>query len=149
MDYVSRQFVNLTKKFRKELRLLVLKLNDTLKNLSEAIRENAQASNVQQSPPPEVTTVVTLPASIEVHQKAADARHEKDFRLFSVLVAELTLGAIVVYSVLVERQYREMIKATGAAQQANVLAREALTTVQRAYLNFPPNPEMSVFNFPT
>ena len=67
MDYVARQFINLTKKFRKELRPLLSRLNATLEKQTEAIHESAQAAKRENSPPPDVSVHVHehFPESIE------------------------------------------------------------------------------------
>src|SRR6266852_7807273 len=118
MDYVARQFINLTKKFRKELRLLIQKLNSALDEQTEAIRENTEASKREQSPPPEVTVHSHFPESIEVHQNTADTHDERNYKRVSFFVTALTLAAIVIYADLVYWQYREMTNTTSAARQA-------------------------------
>jgi hypothetical protein len=123
MDYVTRQFINLTKKFRKELRSLISKLNSALDKQTEAIRESTQASQREESPPPEIITTVNLPGSIEVHQGAEDTKDEKSYRRRTLFVSWATFLAIAVYAFLVYLQYREMIAATGASQHAVVEAR--------------------------
>ena len=133
MDYVTRQFIHLTKKFRKELRLATSKLSVALEKQAKAISESAQASKREQSPPPEVIVQNHFPESINVHQDAQAARYEKNYRLVTVFIAALTLGAIVVYSVLVFRQYEQMIVATRAAQDAANSARDGLTETRKQF----------------
>jgi hypothetical protein len=122
MDYVTRQFINLTKKFRKDLRKYVSGLDRALDKHTEAIRESYQASENKQSPSPEVTILNHYPESIQVRHNAKDTRDERAYRLVTVFVTATTLGAIVVYAALVYWQWKEMIKATGVAQQAVVEA---------------------------
>jgi hypothetical protein len=128
MDYVTRQFINLAKKFRKELRLYVSRLDSALQKNADAIRSTQEASNQKQSPPPEVTVFNNFPSSIEIHQKAKDARYERNYRRFTFGITVLTLGAIVVYSVLVYRQYLEMIKTTAKTGEAADAAKRAADT---------------------
>jgi hypothetical protein len=123
MDYVTRQFINLTKKFRKDLRNYVSDLNSALHKQTEEIRKTYQAGETKKSPPPEVTVLNHLPESIEIHHNAKDTSDERNYRRASFFVTALTLGAIVVYADLVNLQYREMISATKAAQQALTEAR--------------------------
>ncbi len=122
MDYVTRQFINLTKKFRKELRKMLTALRDALNKQTEAIRQS-NAGKEEQSPRPEIVARVNLPESIEVHQNADDAGRERRYKNRTLMVNSFTLAAVVVYALLVYLQYREMINATGAAQQAVVEAR--------------------------
>jgi len=123
MDYVTRQFINLTKKFRKELRPLLSKLSRTLDEQTKAIRESTKAAKTQQSTPPEIVSHVHLPESVEIHKNAQDTASDKRYQKKMIWLSSLTLIAIVVYAVLVYLQWREMIAATGAAQQAIVEAR--------------------------
>jgi len=68
MDYVTRQFINLAKHFRKDLRKALSDLNGALHKQTEAIRESYQINNDKQGPPPELTVLNNLPSSIEIHQ---------------------------------------------------------------------------------
>ena len=133
MDYVTRQFINLTKHFRKELRKALTDLNSALHKQTEAIRESAQAANRETSPPPEVTVLTHIPESVEVHQKAEDAGNERNYKRAMFLVTALTLGALVVYADLVYLQYRQMIIATSAAQEAVVEARLNRSQADKAF----------------
>jgi hypothetical protein len=123
MDYVARQFINLTKKLRKELRKALATLSDALNKQTEAIRKSYEHSHNDERPPQEIVAIVNLPPRIEVHQNAADTTTERRYRDRTLLVSILTFLAIVFYAALVYLQYREMINATGAAQQAVVEAR--------------------------
>jgi hypothetical protein len=134
MDYVTRQFINLTKKFRTELRKSIADLRNALNKQTEAIRESNQRADIQQSVPPEIVTAVNLPESIEIHQRETDAREERHYRGRTLLVAWATFIAIAVYAVLVYFQYREMINATGSSQQAVGEARRNRLQAEK-YLN--------------
>ncbi len=116
MDHITRQFINLTKKFRKELRLLISKLNRALDRQTEAVTKSA--SQRQECPPPEVTIFNNLPSTIQVQKDAQDAEDERNYKRFTFLVAALTLGALIVYADLVYDQYAEMIAARAQAQAA-------------------------------
>src|SRR5262245_20712244 len=112
MDYVTRQFINLAKHLRKELRKALLDLNTALHKQTYAIRESYKGADGKQRPPPEVTVLNHFPESIEVHLNATDARDEGNYKRAMFFVTALTLGAIVVYADLVYLQYGEMIRAT-------------------------------------
>jgi hypothetical protein len=134
MDYVTRQFINLTKKFRKDLRKYVSNLDRALHKQTETIRESYQATERKQSSPPEVTVLNHLPESIEVHQNAKDTSDERNYRRAAFFVTALTLGAIVVYADLVNLQYREMIKATNAAETTADAAQKQFEASERPWI---------------
>ncbi len=123
MDYVTRQFINLTKKFRKELHKYSSDLNSALHKLTEEIRESHQAAERKQSITPEITSHIHLPESIEIHKSQADAKTERGYQKATLWISALTLAAIAIYAVLVYLQYQEMIDATGTEQQALVETR--------------------------
>jgi len=118
MDYVTRQFIVLTKKFRKELPKLFSRLNSALNKQTEAIRENTKRQNVSPAPVPNILSVVNLPESIEIHQRADEARQHRGYQNRTLILSLITFLTLAVYAFLVYLQYREMINATGAAQQA-------------------------------
>ncbi len=111
MDSYSRPVINLATK-------LASKLNSALDELTKAIRETAETKNADEAPSPKVVVVNDFPKSIETHQSAEDTKHERRYKRWTLFVASLTLVAIVGYAVLVYLQYKEMIDATSAAQQA-------------------------------
>jgi len=119
MDYATRQFINLTKKFRKEFRLLFSKLNSALDKQTNAISEATKAAQTQQRIHEKVdVTVTNFPEAVETRKSAADRTSDSQQHNRLLLVQWLTFLAIVIYAVLVYLQYREMINATGATQQA-------------------------------
>lgn len=130
MDYVTRQFINLTKKFRKDLRLLLTKHTAALEKQVEAINESTKAAHRENSPAPQVTVVNNMPDSVEVHQNASDTRNEKNYRRAVFFLSALSLGGFVIYADLVLRQYQQMIIATAATQQAANAASRAANTAQ-------------------
>jgi hypothetical protein len=135
MDYVTRQFIFLAKKFRKELRNYVSDLNSALHKQTEAISKSYQAYERKQSPPPEVAVLPRLPESIEVHHNAQDTSDERNYKRFTFFVSTLTLGAIVVYAVLVYWQYREMINSREQMQGAIAAANRSAKAAEDATTN--------------
>ena len=127
-DFVSRQFIVLTKKFRKDLRKYLTVLNSALNKQAEAIRQSHKTSDGKQRSPPEITIHNHYPESIEIAHNPKDTRDERNYKRAMFFVTALTLGAIVVYADLVYWQYRETIKATGAAQQAATAAGKSADT---------------------
>jgi hypothetical protein len=133
MDYVTRQFVVLAKKLRKELREALSDLNSALHKQTEAIRKSNERRDNEERPSPEVVTNVNLPESIEVHQGQADTKAERNYRFRTLLVSWVTFLAIAVYAVLVYLQYQEMINATGVAQQTVTEARRNRLQADKAF----------------
>jgi hypothetical protein len=128
MDHVTRQFINLTKKLRKELRVALSDLKGALHKQTEAIREANQRRDNEQCPSPEIIAAVNLPERIGVHQNAKDTRDERNYKRATFFVTSLTFGAVIVYAVLVFWQYQEMIQNTIAAKIAAIAARDASRT---------------------
>jgi hypothetical protein len=139
MDYVTRQFINLTKKFRKELRLFVSNLTKALEKQTEAIRYRKQSEEPRYAPPP-APTIVNFPESIEVRQETESAQKESLYRLVTILVSGVSVGSLIVYATLVYWQYKQMIVAniTGgkAADAARVAACIADQTLKRRPYEF-------------
>jgi hypothetical protein len=120
---VTRQFLALVRQLKKDLRKYSSDLNSALHKQTEAIRKSNDAKNAEQRKSPEITTLVHAPESIEVHQSADDTSHERSYKNRTVFISALSLTVLTFYASLVYLQWREMIAATGAAQQAVVEAR--------------------------
>jgi hypothetical protein len=120
MDYIARQLIFLSEKLRKALG----ELNVALHEQTEAISRSNKASDAKQSPPPEVTTNVNIPDSIEIHQNAPDTLAEQKYRNRTLFVSSLTLAAIVVYAVLVYFQWQEMNFANNVSTSQFRVARQ-------------------------
>jgi hypothetical protein len=142
MDYVTRQFINLVKHFRKDLRKALSDLTNALHKQTEAIRKAYQVTDDKQGPSPEVAVLNNLPSSIEVHQNEHGTKAEKNYRLAMFGATTLTLGAIVVYAVLVFWQYEQMIQTNVATQltfreiqKQTKLARQQLVGTLSAVVN--------------
>jgi len=132
MDYVTRQFINLTKKIRKELRVYLSKLDRTLDKLAEAIRQSAKNSKVENLPSQNIALHTNFPESVEVHQNAEDASHDRKYKDKSVALARLSLIALVFYATLVYLQLRTMIDATSATEHAVQEARLARQETEKS-----------------
>lgn len=119
MDYVTRQFINLTKKFRKELRTYTTDLNTALQKQAEAIRNSRQVNEEKQSQPPEVSVINNLPSSVEVHQNEKDTYAEKNYRRFTFLLSALTFAAVAIYAVITYQQWKTASRAILDAQESS------------------------------
>jgi hypothetical protein len=148
MDYVTRQFINLVKHFRKDLRQALSDLNSALHKQTEAIRQSHQTENNKQSASPEVPPFANLPKSVEVHQNAKDAADERNYKRATFFVAALTFGALVIYAVLVYWQYREMINTTRATQNSAKAAERAAKVAQHT-LELEQTPIIGIVETPT
>lgn len=107
-------------------------IGKSLRNQTEAINE---ANKTKQSPPSEVRAEVTTPHGVETHKSATDARDDQGYQRRTLLVSWLTLAAIVIYSVLVFFQWRELKKATTATQNAAAAATSAANTADQTLKN--------------
>lgn len=122
MDYVTRQFINLTKKLRKDLRQALTTLHTDVQKLSETIQENNDADSQRQSTPPILRAELQIPPTPIACSEAPDAKKDRREHI-KIGLEVLTLLGVFGYASIAYLQWREMIGATGAAQQAVVEAR--------------------------
>jgi hypothetical protein len=150
MDYVTRQFINLTKKLRKDFRKLLDSLSVDLhhiKNAIQAIDKNARANQQKEQSKIEVVALLHEPEGAEAKRKAEYNRTQRRDRV-RLLVEWLTFFAVVFYGYMAVRQWREQISARHqtqhvleaaqgsvvAAQQANTDAMSRFREDQRPYI---------------
>jgi hypothetical protein len=133
MDYVTRQFISLTKKFRRELRPLLSKLRSSLDKQTEAIRENTKAKGVNQPPTQQVSATVNLPESVQIHHRADEAIQQGNYQKRTLLLSFATFLAVSIYAYFAWLQYCQMIIATGAAQGAVTEARRSRQRAETAF----------------
>jgi hypothetical protein len=116
MDYVTRQFINLTKKFRKELPKISESLRNDIKQQTETIREARDAYDQSRNTPPVLRAELQVPHPIEVQTYP---KYKKTGREWYKLVIEtLTLLGVIAYAIVTIRMWREMIFARHTAQNA-------------------------------
>jgi hypothetical protein len=154
MDYVTRQFINLTKKLRKELRDAVRSLDKALTKQSAAIKEAADASKQGQHTPT-LRTEFHIPQSDRYKQETKDAR-KSIIEFWKVYIEIVGILVVVAYTTVAAFQLREMTKqypelhtSAEAARTAADVAKEALYSVQRAFVIFPADPQVDVYRFPS
>jgi hypothetical protein len=123
MDYVTRQFINLTKKLRKELRAAIQSLDKGLTKQSEAIQEATEAAKQRQQAPT-LRAELHVPQSDRYKQETNDTRKTivEYWKAYIEIVGIVILAA---YTTVTALQLREMIKSTGAAEEAAAAARDA------------------------
>jgi hypothetical protein len=162
MDYVTRQFINLTKKFRKELRKYhealhhdLSRLADGLKNLKDTESEHKKATETGNDAPP--VTKAELSTQVPISVKTYPQRSGKEI-IWGVTkgILEIAVGiAVVGYTAVTFQIWQETIDATNSSARQTELARKGLNEAVKHFLvdqrpwvtvtfvpglNFPVNP---------
>jgi hypothetical protein len=110
--------------FTKELISAIDKLRDQLQKHSEAIAENAKATDQQEYKPPEVRAILNFPESVQASKTAAQ-EGQKRYQNRNLIVAWLTLIALVVYAAITGLIYIASDKAANAAVSAAEEAKQS------------------------
>jgi hypothetical protein len=120
MDYVTRQFINLTKRllrdFRKTFASLSIELH-RIKNAIQSIDKNARANQQKEQSKIEVVALLREPEGTEAKRKDEYNRTQRRDRV-RLLVEWLTFLAVVFYGYMAVRQWREQISARHQTQKA-------------------------------
>jgi hypothetical protein len=116
MDFVTRQFINLTKKLRKELRKTLGLLHTDVQKLTETIKETNKTDSQRQSTPPILRAELQIPPTPITCSEAPDAKKDRRERI-KLWIEVATLLAVGVYAYVAVLQWREMVRATGAAER--------------------------------
>lgn len=146
MDYVTRQFINLVKKFRRELP----KLHQDIKQQTEAIREAKDAYKQAHNTPPILRADLQIPHSIEVQTSPKDKKTGREW--YKLVIETLTLLGVLAYATITVRMWREMIftrhqaqaaveaagRAANAAETANSNAKQQFRIEERPYVALAP-----------
>jgi hypothetical protein len=120
MDYVTRQFINLTKKLRKDLRKALSTLHGDIQKQTEAISKQTQRSDTQYQPnlpPPILRAELHVPEDVEGKRKTREDRQHR-LQVWIVIGTWAAFFAASVYAYIAVRQWREMIAARHQAQSA-------------------------------
>ena len=137
MDYVTRQFINLTKKFRKDLRKALSDLCRSLQQQTDAIRKANDRHDTQQEPekPPLIVRAeLHVPEDVEKDRKTNEDRQHR----VQVWILIGTWGAFIavsVYAYITLRQWREMIAARHQTQHAIDAANRSASASETANAN--------------
>lgn len=134
MDYVTRQFINLAKKFRRELPKLAELLHQDIKQHSEAIHAAKKSSENQR----DIQPVWLDPILTKYKQTECDRKTESNREYsvhnsmrwagwFTFVATLLAFLAAAYYASTAKRQLGEMKKATKAAQDAAQAASDGIT----------------------
>lgn len=132
---VTRQFIFLTKKLRKELRKGLEVLHREVKNqlqkiasgvslLHQDIQQSTDAINKStdadrqrdKSPPPALFAELQLPHSYQADKRASDRRKQRRER-WALFVQWITFFSVLYYAIVVHKQLGEMKIATQAAKE--------------------------------
>jgi hypothetical protein len=160
MDYVARQFINLAKKLRKDLRKPLASLSIDLHHIKDAIRsidKNTKAKQNEDGPQQKMVAVVHEPETTKNKDTTHDNGTKRRDRI-RLLVEWLTLFAVVFYGYMAVRQWREQISArhqvqhsvdaairgAAAAEQANRDADARFGEAQRPYVWIVPFQEQPI-----
>jgi hypothetical protein len=137
MDYVTRQFINLTKKLRKDFRKALTSLGVDLHDIKTSIQsidEHAKAKQDHERPQQIAVAEAHKPETTENKSGGYNngaARRDR-IRLF---LEGLTLAAVVFYGYMAVRQWREQISARHQTQGAVDAANRSAAAAETANAN--------------
>jgi hypothetical protein len=114
MDYVTRQFINLTKKFRKELSKALQQETDAIRDATKAARESKHDPIPIPLP---VIAELQLPKAKETERTKRENRAQ-GVQIWLAAVTTLTFLAAAIYAGIAARQLHQMRKATKATEDA-------------------------------
>ncbi|MGB6386170.1 MAG: hypothetical protein WBE52_11525 [Terriglobales bacterium] len=130
MDYVTRQFINLTKNFRKEIRKLLSDLHNALQNQTSAIRDYTAATQQRQNtqPPIQISAELHTPENIEGDRARRDNR-QYGLQQWLTVGTWLAFIAAAVYAGIAREQLRT---AKSQFVEAQRVSKEQFKTAQDA-----------------
>jgi hypothetical protein len=135
MDFVTRQFIVLVKRLRDDVRKLLSSVGRDLheiKNAIQSVDKNTQAYQQREQPKPEVVAIPHEPEAKQAERHAANCGTKRRDRV-RLVVEWLTFFAVAFYGFIAYRQLREMIDATGAAQQSIVESRRSRLQAEKSF----------------
>ena len=124
------------KLFARRVLAAIQNIEKAIQGEREAATKAAEAKDTQQSVPPLTRAEVNLPQGVEIHKSPTDTTDDKKYQFRTLLVAWLTLGAVVIYASISGWQLYQMRKATRIAAQQTKISRESLEVVQRPFIVF-------------
>jgi hypothetical protein len=143
MDYVTRQFIVLTKKLRKEIRQGLQILHGDLQKHTESINIATDAHLQRSSFPPVIASELHIPQAVVDRIKAPNAEHEQREN-HKMWIEAGTLFCVLVYVIFAGFQWFELntsninqAAATGAANSTAIeqirLAQEQSKSLQKQF----------------
>jgi hypothetical protein len=130
MDYVTRQFINLTKKFRKEFRHLADSLRKSIERQTDAIHEAKDAYYQSRDTAPILRTNLEIPHPIEVTTSPKDKKTGREW--YKLVIETLTLLSVFAYFVVTARMWHEMILARHQTQKSVAIAEHSARIAEDA-----------------
>jgi hypothetical protein len=124
MDYVARQFINLTKKFRKESRKALIELKDAIQKNTKAAEKAADAQEKQAHAETLILPAINAPRpQIHEYGTSEKSRHPMEWLKLGVSIA--TLLVVGAYTALSAFQLVELkISAEAAKRSAETGSKE-------------------------
>lgn len=118
MDYVTRQFIFLAKKFRKEIRKGqeslhrdVTGLSDRIKNLKHAVTQQGQSNCKSSDTPAVAVTELRTQVPIQVETKTKKTKPELIWAVFKGALEAWGIVAVILYTIFAYQQWQEMTTA--------------------------------------
>ena len=141
MDYVTRQFINLTKKFRKELRKALQDQTDAIRDATKASRENKQEPLPMPLP---IRAELQLPEAKE-NERTKREKRTLGIQIWLAVVTTLAFIAAAIYagvaasqSSTFNQQLTAMNKTYGEIQKQTTMMRQQLVGTQAAVIEVSP-----------
>jgi hypothetical protein len=133
MDYVTRQFINLTKKFRKEWRVLLELLRKDIQEHTRAIRDSKETTKHNQNAEPKIK----LSAELHTPKEVETDRNRRDDRQYGIqrLLAIGTWGAFIAAAIYAGLTYHQIRVTKRQFAESQRVSKEQFDTAQKASLS--------------
>jgi hypothetical protein len=123
MDYVTRQFINLTKNFRKDLRKALAELRQALQQQTRAIDNHYKREEQRQAAHPSIQVFAELhtPEDVERHRTSNEERQYR-LQFWNAVGTWGAFLAVAIYAGITFLQWWDFNKSIGLSQ---IIARQA------------------------
>jgi hypothetical protein len=133
MDYVTRQFIHLVKKFRKESRKALIKFHDAIEKNTKATEKSAEAQKEQAQSNALVASAINAPRSY-IHEYRAHEQSRNPMQWIKLGVSIATLVVVSAYTALTAYELIQLKISAGAAQSAADTAAKQLEMTDRPWV---------------
>jgi hypothetical protein len=137
MDKIA-QFVLIAKRILQELGAVKEAVSAGFLGVQKQVKtiaEEHDAENEREPTPPVLRAELQVPEAIQTEKRTNDRRKERRER-WSLFVAWATLFSVVAYAIINYHMLGKMSSEADAAKRSADTSRDALVTVQRAFINF-------------
>lgn len=141
MDYVTRQFINLTKQFRKELRKYqeslhhdLVQLSDRFKNSVDATKAQGKAHDKSSDTPPITIAELRTQEPIRVQTKTKKTKPEWAWALIKGTLEIGVAIAVMEYTFVTRDILNQQTDATNFAGRQTELSRKALNETRKDFI---------------